>query len=240
MAPDQLERNYARALEALERACDKAGRRREALTLVAVSKFHSAEDVAAIARLGQIDFGENYLQEAEKKRGLLADLPGLRWHMTGHVQHRKAAAAALSFEMTHTLDSARLADAMEKALALKNQEHKALIEVNIAGEPQKAGVAAEDLKKLAEHVEASCPHLKLVGLMCMPPVFDNGEAARPHFAKLYELRESLGAFLGRPLPHLSMGMSGDFPAAIEEGATIVRIGTEIFGPRPPKAPAFQG
>ena len=123
---------------------------------------------------------------------------------------------------------------MERALEARGAEQDVLIEVNIGGEAQKGGIPLGELRGLAEHVESSCPHLNLKGLMCLPPVFDSGEAARPYFARLYELREEISRSLGRSLPHLSMGMSGDFAAAIKEGASIVRIGTDIFGPRPIK------
>ena len=112
-----------------------------------------------------------------------------------------------------------------------------LCEINVGEEPQKAGIMADALPELEEHVLARCPHLEMQGLMCLPPVFDAGEAARPYFARLYRLREDMRARTGLPLPHLSMGMSGDFAAAVAEGATLVRIGTDIFGPRPPKVPA---
>lgn len=225
---------YENVLEALEKACDNAGRKRDEITLVAVSKFHSPEDIALIAQAGQVDFGENYLQEAEAKKETLKAQKDLRWHMIGHVQGRKASSVAGNFSMVHTLDSVKLANGLERALALKEKTQDLLIEVNIADEAQKAGVRIDDLETLAGHVLSACPHLNLLGLMCLPPVFDSGEAARPYFAKLYGLREKLVARLGKNLPELSMGMSGDFGAAIREGATIVRIGTDIFGPRPLK------
>lgn len=233
-AAPPLERNYAKTLEALERACHNAGRKREDVTLVAVSKFHPPEDIETVAALGQLDFGENYVQEAESKMERLGK--DLHWHMIGHVQSRKAPAVAGNFALVHTLDSIKLADAIEKSLAARNLEQRVLIEVNIAGEAGKAGVDAKDLNALAGHVEDFCPHLKLEGLMCLPPAYDSGEAARPYFARLYRLREDLRRTIGRPLPHLSMGMSGDFEAAVKEGASIVRIGTDIFGPRPRKQP----
>lgn len=233
-ASTQVARNYEEVLEALERACQHAGRKRDELTLVAVSKFHSPDAIKIVAEAGQIDFGENYLQEAEEKKALLAVYKDIRWHMIGHVQSRKAAAVAGGFALVHSLDSIKLAKGMEKALAANDTEQDVLIEVNIADEPQKGGVATGELQNLAEYLESSCPHLKLRGLMCLPPVFDSGEAARPYFAKLYKLRDVLSQSLDRTLPELSMGMSGDFQAAIMEGASIVRIGTDIFGPRPVK------
>ena len=157
--------------------------------------------------------------------------------MIGHVQSRKAAQVAGAFALVHTLDSVKLADALEKRAAALDVVQPVLCEINVGEEPQKAGIMADALPGLAEHVLAHCPHLELQGLMCLPPVFDAGEAARPYFARLYRLREDLRARTGLPLPHLSMGMSGDFAAAVAEGATLVRIGTDIFGPRPPKVTA---
>ena len=214
-------------------ACERAGRRRDSVRLLAVSKFHPGRTVAELARAGQQDFGESYVQEAQAKRNELACAwPDLRWHMIGHVQSRKAAAVAGAYHLIHSLDSVRLADALEKHLA--NSRQRVLIEVNIAEEPQKAGVAPGMLPGLGRHVRQACPHLELAGLMCLPPVFDDGEAVRSYFARLRRLRDELEQTLGLRLPELSMGMSGDYETAIEEGATIVRVGTALFGPRPVK------
>ena len=234
---EALRERYARVLERLDAACAAAGRKREDVTLIAVSKLHPAVDVAEVARAGQLDFGENYVQEALQKREDLAGesaCRNLRWHMIGHVQSRKAAQVAGAFALIHTLDSRKLADGLERRLAVLEARQPVLMEVNVAAEPQKSGLMAEDLPSLADHILEKCPHLELRGLMCLPPVFDAGEAARPHFARLSALREELRDRLGLPLPELSMGMSGDFAADVAEGATMVRIGTDIFGPRPPK------
>lgn len=222
---------YMAVLERLEKACAAAGRERNGVCLAAVSKFHSLAQIEAVAALGQQDFAENYLQEAD---GKMARLPALRWHFTGHVQTRKASAIAGRFALLHTLDSARLADALEKALTQQKKTQKTLLEVNIGGEAQKAGILAENLHALMEHVLNNCQHLQVEGLMCMPPVFDAGERARPYFAKLRKLRDSLENDFAVALPELSMGMSGDFEWAVMEGASIVRIGTGIFGERPRK------
>lgn len=237
MEASQLLRNYRKVEEEISEACVRSGRKRSDVRLVAVSKFHSTAEMTVIARAGQLDFGENYVQEAAGKMAELNSANGfgnLRWHMIGHVQSRKAPQVAGNYVLLHTLDSRKLAEAMERSLARADKIQDALIEVNIGGEPQKAGVSAENLQELGEFTLKNCPHINLRGLMCLPPVFDSGDAARPFFGKLRILRDGLERGLGMDLPELSMGMSGDFAGAIAEGATIVRIGTEIFGPRPPK------
>lgn len=213
-----------------------AGRAEGEVTLVAVSKLHPAEDMACLAAAGQVDFGENYVQEARAKQEELSGDPAcaaIRWHCIGHVQSRKARDVAGRFALIHSLDSLKLAAGLEKHLENSDVRQPVLIQVNIGGEAQKSGVAVAELPALAEGIML-LPHLELRGLMCLPPVFDDGPAARPHFAHLRRLREDLETRLGRALPHLSMGMSGDFAEAVAEGATLVRIGTDIFGPRPPR------
>ena len=238
-----LGERYEKVMERLDRAVQAAGRKREEITLIAVSKLHPAEMVAEVAALGQVDFGENYVQEALEKRETLDNMlplersAALRWHMVGHVQSRKAAQVAGHFDLVHTLDSERLAQALEKRCAQAGVQQRVLIEVNVGEESQKSGVDRKNLSALADYVQASCPHLELQGLMCIPPVFDAGEAARPYFALLRTLAEKLRSEAGLSLPHLSMGMSGDFEWAVMEGATFVRVGTDIFGPRPPKKTA---
>ena len=240
MSPEELAARLGRVRERLADACAANGRRPEDVLLVAVSKFHPAADIAAVAAAGQTDFGENYVQEALEKRAELTDNPvaaGIRWHMIGHVQSRKAAQVAGAFVLVHTLDSVKLADALERRLAETGRLQPVLMEINIGEEPQKAGVMGADAAALGEHVLSACPHLELRGLMCLPPVFDAGDAARPYFARLCRLGEDLRSRLGIAMPELSMGMSGDFAAAVAEGATIVRIGTDIFGPRPARPAA---
>lgn len=231
-----LAQRYEAVLERLDRAVTQALRKRDEVRLIAVSKLHPAAMVAEVAALGQVDFGENYVQEALEKREKLVTLgvQSLSWHMIGHVQSRKAPLVAGHFALIHTLDSAKLATSIEKRLCEQDQIQKVLIEVNVGEESQKSGIDAEKLHELCDHVAQNCPHLDLQGLMCIPPVFDAGEAARPYFARLRTLAEELRTYTGRPLPELSMGMSGDFEWAVLEGATFVRVGTDIFGPRPPK------
>lgn len=232
----ELHERWLSVKERLDTAIATAGRKASDVTLVAVSKLHDAADIAALAALGQVDFGENYVQEACGKQQELALDPAcqqVRWHFIGHVQSRKAAQVGGAFALVHTVDSAKLAQALEKHCAAANARQAVLIQVNIGAEEQKSGVMAAGLPALAEQVLA-CPHLDLQGLMCLPPVFDNGALARPYFAQLRALRDDLSVRLALPLPHLSMGMSGDFAEAVLEGATLVRIGTDIFGARPPK------
>lgn len=228
---------YIRTKEEVAQACAASGRRPGDVLLLAVSKFQPAEAITAVAQAGQRDFGENYIQEWESKqeqfRTLLPDNP-LRWHMTGHLQHRKAPMAAGAFALIHTLDSRKLADALEKHLVARNLLQPVLLEINIGGEMQKPGAAPGEALELASHVLENCPHLLLRGLMCIPPLEFSGPEARPFFARLRQLRDRLERETGAALPELSMGMSSDFAEAIAEGATIVRIGTSIFGPRPPR------
>jgi len=218
-------------------AARRSGRESAAVRLVAVSKFHPAEAVREALACGQCAFGENYVQEALAKQAALAGiLPAPEWHFIGHVQLNKAKDVAGRFCLIHTLDDVRLAQAISRRLPEEYAAQDVLLQVNLGDEPQKSGVAAADLAKLADAVVA-VPRIHIRGLMGMPPVFDAGEAARPFFVKLRELRDLLASRLGQALPELSMGMSGDFEVAVEEGATLVRIGTTLFGPRPAKGSA---
>jgi hypothetical protein len=232
-----LAERYAAVRLRLGTAVRRAGRAPADVTLVAVSKYHPAEAVAAVAALGQRDFGENYVQEALQKQEALAG-EDILWHCIGHVQSRKAKDVAGRFALIHTVDSEKLAHNLHKALWRPEDDtcpivQDVLLQVNIGEEVQKSGIDAAETARLAETV-LQLPTLRLCGLMCLPPFFDDGEAARPFFAALRKLRDDLERSLGVPLPHLSMGMSGDFEQAVEEGATIVRVGTDIFGPRPPR------
>ncbi|MFH1914918.1 MAG: YggS family pyridoxal phosphate-dependent enzyme [Pseudomonadota bacterium] len=227
----ELAGRAAQAREELAQAARRAGREPGDVTLVAVSKFHLAADVRALAEVGQVDFGENYVQEALAKREALADL-ALRWHFIGGLQTNKARFVAGSFALVHSVDSRKLALGLHKKAFELGVVQDILLQVNIAGEEQKSGVDEAGLPELAEAVEAM-PGLRLTGLMTLPPFFDDPERARPVFARLRQLHGRLEGRLGRSLPHLSMGMTGDFVAAVEEGATMVRIGTRIFGAREP-------
>jgi PLP dependent protein len=226
-----ISENLARIRERMAAAARRAGRDPAAVRLVAVSKKVSPEVIQAAVESGQLLFGENYLQEARAK---MAQLPSeLRWHFIGHLQSNKVALAAELFDMIETVDRLKLAQALEKHLAGLQRKLPILIQVNVGGEPQKAGILPGEAEELL-HSLADFTHLEVNGLMTMPPFFDNPEAVRPFFRELRQLSEKLAGkgLLGRNGPvELSMGMSGDFEVAIEEGATMVRVGTALFGER---------
>ncbi len=217
----------------IDKAMHDAERKAD-ICLVAVSKWHTADSIAKLAALGHKCFGESYVQEALEKQEKLRGHPLLReceWHFVGHIQSRKAKDVVGRFSLIHTVDTEKLALLLQKFAAEKNIHQNILIQVNIGNEPQKSGVKIKDLLPLAMRI-MECKNLQLQGLMCLPPVFDAGDEARPYFALLRRLRETLQNELHIHLPHLSMGMSGDLEAAIMEGSTMVRVGTDIFGPRP--------
>ncbi len=229
----ELAENLARVREDMADAARRAGRDPGDVALVAVSKTHPAADVAALFAAGQRVFGESYVQEAEAKRAELAQLP-LEWHFVGGLQRNKAKFVAGEYALVHGLDSARLAEALARKALERGRVQDVLVQVNLGREEQKSGVLEEDLPGLAEAV-MGLEGLRLTGLMLLPPFFDDPERARPFFARARELHQDLERRLGVSLPHLSMGMTGDFQAAVEEGATLVRVGTRIFGSRPRKA-----
>jgi len=215
-----LSENLASVEERILAACARRGRRREEVTLLAVTKTFPAEAILEAYELGLREFGENYVQEFEQKAPLVRSLAGARFHLIGHLQSNKSRRAGELFDVIQTVDSAKLArrlDALARPLEV-------MIEVKLSPEEAKAGCAPEDLPALIEAIRA-CPNLRLAGLMTMPPWSDDPELSRPYFRRLRELGEKHG------LPGLSMGMSHDLEAAIEEGATVVRVGTALFGPR---------
>lgn len=225
-----LTERLAAVREDIATAARAAGREPEAVRLVAVSKLHPAEDVAALARAGQVLFGENYVQEACAKQDELADLP-LEWDFIGGLQSNKAKCVAGRFRIVHSVDSIKLARVLHKKAEELNAVQTILLQVNLCGEEQKSGIAEEDVDALLEGTLA-LEHVRVVGLMTMPWFCDEPERVRPVFARLRELRDRLERSFGVALPELSMGMTGDFVQAVQEGATMVRIGTRIFGPRP--------
>ncbi|HVC30640.1 MAG TPA: YggS family pyridoxal phosphate-dependent enzyme [Steroidobacteraceae bacterium] len=223
-----------RALRArVAAAAASAGRNVDSVTLLAVSKGQPAERVRAAAAAGLADVGESYLTEALGKMEGLADLP-LAWHFIGRLQANKTRQVAERFAWVHGLDRLKIAERLSAQRPFHSPPLNVCIQVNLAGEAGKGGVPAAQVPGLAAAV-AALPRLALRGLMCLPPEETAPDRQRHWFAGLRALRDSLNAG-GLRLDTLSMGMSGDFEAAIQEGATIVRIGTALFGPRPGKAP----
>jgi hypothetical protein len=215
----------------IRRAAEAVGRDPAAVRLVAVAKTFPAEDVRRAAAAGATDVGENYIQEAREKFDALAGL-GLTWHFIGHLQSNKARQAVRMFDLIHTLDSARLAAEIDRAAAKTGKRQDVLVQVNVAGEATKSGAAPEAAPALVREL-AGMEAIRVRGLMTMPPFFDEPERVRPFFAELRRIAERIRD-LGLPgvaMDELSMGMTGDFEAAIAEGATLVRVGTAVFGRR---------
>jgi len=206
--------------ERIQKAARRAGRPRSEITLIAVTKKFPAEVIRQAYLLGLRHFGENYVQEFEAKRPALADCREAEFHLIGHLQSNKARAAAELFQVIETVDSEKLARRLDAA----GRPLEVMIEVKLSPEESKSGAAPESLGALIDAIRR-CPNLRLSGLMTMPPWSEDPESTRPYFAKLRELARQHG------LPKLSMGMSHDLEAAIEEGATHIRVGTALFGPR---------
>jgi pyridoxal phosphate enzyme (YggS family) len=227
-----LKERYRSVRERIRRAALGCGRPVDSVRLVAVSKTVPAERVAAAIEAGIDVFGENYIQEARAKIEALADR-SVTWHFIGHLQSNKAKYAVRLFDLIHSVDSLKLAAELDKEAAKRGRMLKILIQVNVSGEASKSGVAPQDTLPLIREVSA-LRHVQTRGLMTMPPFFDDPEGARPYFRELRLLAEKIRpqAPPGVEMAELSMGMTGDFEAAIEEGATLVRIGTAIFGERP--------
>ena len=217
--------------ERIARACQRVGRDPSEVTLLAVTKGQPPEAVRAAAELGLSLFGENKVQEAKAKIPLC---PGrLRWHMIGHLQTNKARDAVHFFEMIQSIDSLRLAEEVDRCAEKAAKTMSVLLEVNVAGEATKFGYQPAILLAELERLNG-LKRLEIHGLMAMAPWTPDPEKARPAFRRLRELKQECEARLGAPLAHLSMGMSGDFEVAIEEGATLVRLGTVLFGERSAK------
>ena len=251
-ASGELTENLAHVRERIGLAASRSSRRAEDITLVAVSKTHSARKIQNLYVAGIRHFGENRVQERESKLAQLTDLDAA-WHMIGHLQKNKAARAAQLFDTIDSVDSPALADKLDRARAdfttqdaestapgktsresvhlAQSRKLRVLIEVKLDPEPAKSGVDGEQVPRLVEAI-MRLPHLELRGLMGVPPYFDDPEEARPYFRRLRELRDAVRAQMGPEiLPVLSMGMSHDLEIAIEEGATEVRVGTALFGER---------
>lgn len=228
-----MTQSVAQALQAVHgeivRAAEKALRDPKLVRLIAVSKGHTAEKIREAYAAGQRDFGESYVQELQQKAAELADLPNLGWHLIGHLQRNKARHAVKLCQVIHSIDGTALASELANRLRGTGAPPlRALVEVNVGREPQKHGVLPEGLVDLLDHIEQQ-PELRLMGLMTIPPNSDDASASLHYFQALRELRDSHGG--ASRLPELSMGMSGDFEQAISAGATLVRVGTAIFGAR---------
>jgi hypothetical protein len=225
----------------IDAAAQRAGRKPASVRLVVVSKTHPVETVRAAVEAGIRDLGENYAEEAVEKIRALGTVEGLTWHMIGHVQSRKADLVAGNFHFMHSLDSLKLANRLERFAAEAERTLPVLLECNVGGEVSKFGYPAStpaDLESLCREVEqiSLLPHLQISGLMSMPPLYLDAEQTRPFFVRLRELRDFLaGKFPAISWNELSIGTSADFVAAVEEGATMLRVGTAILGSRPPKA-----
>lgn len=223
-----LAENLDAIQQRIRAVCQRTGRDPNSVSLLAVAKTHPPEAVAAAAALGLSLFGENKVQEARAKIPLC---PGrLRWHFIGHLQSNKCREAVELFAMIESVDSLALAQEINKRAEAAAKTMPILLEVNVAGEASKFGYQPERLLVELKALNA-LPRIEIHGLMAVPPWSSLPESSRPHFRRLRELKLQCEQILGAPLPHLSMGMSGDFEVAIEEGATIVRVGTALFGER---------
>jgi pyridoxal phosphate enzyme (YggS family) len=234
MGPQNLPEQVRIVRNSINAATAAAMRNVDSVTLLAASKAQPANKVRAVAQAGVRDFGESYVQEALDKIEALRDLP-LTWHFIGRLQANKTRAVAASFDWVHAVDRLKIAERLSEQRPFHAPPLNVCLQVNIAGEASKGGVTPEELPALATAV-AALPRLKLRGLMCIPPDEEDPSRQRAWFASMRRALETLNA-AGAQLDTLSMGMSGDLESAILEGATIVRIGTALFGSRPPAAGA---
>jgi pyridoxal phosphate enzyme (YggS family) len=229
---DPLPARLVDVRDRIARAAARVGRDPSHIRLVAVSKTFDAEHVRAAAQAGQIDFGENKVQEAQQKRAQTSDLP-ITWHLIGHLQSNKARKAAAEFDVIHSIDDPFLVRKIEDAAAEAGRKLELLVQVDLAGEPTKHGAREEALPAIFDAAQG-CVAVRLSGLMMLPPAAADPDTARRWFRELLGVRDRLLArgVDGAMLAELSMGMSHDYEIAIEEGATLVRVGTAIFGTRP--------
>ena len=220
--------NLDRVRERIARAAAKSGRSTNDVELVVITKTHPVEKVREAIDAGQTLFGESRVQEARAK---IPELPSnVRWHLVGHLQKNKIRHALPLFEMIHSADSLELAQEMNRIAQEGGMHPRVLLEVNVAGEGSKFGFQPDKLRRQMEALLA-LPRLSILGLMTIPPLAEEAEASRKYFVQLRELRDHLQTEFRVDLAHLSMGMTQDFPIAVEEGATLVRVGTAIFGER---------
>jgi pyridoxal phosphate enzyme (YggS family) len=233
-----IRNNLSQVHERIEKACNLVGREAKQVKLIVVSKAKSIAVIEAAIKVGIRNFGENYPEQAEEKIISLDTVPDLKWHMIGHLQSRKSIIVAQHFDYFHSLDSLKLAKKLDRILKEMKKTLPVLLEFNVANEISKYGWNAQDeshwpdlISEISSIVEL--PSLQVRGLMCMPPISEDIEESRQYFVKLAKLRDYLAKqFPGQRWDELSMGTSFDFEIAIEEGATFVRIGQAILGPRP--------
>lgn len=228
---ESIEKNFEKIKQSVAAKANECGRNPDEIRIIAVSKTQPVQAVKNAVKAGVNILGENYIQEAVQKIEALESRP-VSWHFIGHLQSNKAKYAVPAFNMIHTVDRVKLAKEIEKQAEKIDKIQDILIQVNIGEESTKSGTDRENVLSMAKEI-GQMKHLSLKGLMCMPPFFDDPEKARPYFRELVELKERInkGGIPGVFLTELSMGMSGDYEVAIEEGATMVRIGTSIFGKR---------
>jgi pyridoxal phosphate enzyme (YggS family) len=223
--------NLDNVQQAVARACERSSRKPDDVLVIAVSKTVEAERIALAIEAGVQALGENRVQEAKEKVAALGR--PVPWHLIGSLQTNKARDAVQLFDWIHSVDREELARELDRRAHQAQRRVKVLVQVNVGEEPQKGGVQPGELKPLLDAL-TGCRDLEVRGLMCIPPAAESAEASRKWFRRLRELRDAAG------LEHCSMGMSGDFEVAIEEGATMVRVGTAIFGPRAPRAAVTEG
>jgi len=225
---NEIVKNLENVRQQIAHAAGKAGRSADDIQLVAVTKTHPAEKVREAIEAGQTLFGESRIQEARAK---IPELPSnMRWHFVGHLQKNKIRHALSLFELFHGVDSLALAQEMDRIGEEEGLHPRVLLEVNVAGEGSKFGFSPENLRAEMELL-LGLPRLSILGLMAIPPLAEQAEASRKYFAELRELRDRLQTEFHVDLAQLSMGMTHDFPIAVGEGATLVRVGTAIFGER---------
>jgi len=223
--------NLERVQQAVGRACERSSRRPDDVLVIAVSKTVNVERIRTAIGAGVKVLGENRVQEAKDKIAALGR--PVPWHLIGSLQTNKAKDAVHLFDWIHSVDREELARELDRRAHQALRRARVLVQVNVGEEPQKGGVQPGELKRLLDAI-TGCRNLEVRGLMCIPPAAESAEASRPWFRRLRELRDAAG------LEHCSMGMSGDFDVAIEEGATMVRVGTAIFGPRAPRPTVTEG
>ena len=227
---EQIRERLVRVREQIARTAERAGRSAEEITLIAVSKTFDSATVQRAVDAGARDLGENRVQEATTKVAMVKG--NVRWHLIGHLQSNKARQAVEAFDVIHTIDSSELAERVDRIAGETGRRPEVLVQVDLAQEPTKSGAEESELPAIIEALDFA-RHLKFRGLMTLPPFFDSPEHTRPYFRRLREILEGLNRVRGpeQKLTELSMGMTNDFEVAIEEGATMVRVGTAIFGSR---------